>query len=124
MTPSEEMRDAATVILNAAEDGDAKGASPTRPEMSKAIVDLLAHTATQFDDEMRAEGAECTIQCVYFDCDHKKDWWHVGAKAVDPGCGRHVGAPVDGKTCTCFDKLLALARAINRSATDDVAKES
>ena len=74
-----------------------------------ALADLMAAEATRYDDEITRDRPECPACDSFPGCHHPEEDYHDGGQR-GAGCDRVFNS--DDDRCTCFDKALAVARAL------------
>jgi hypothetical protein len=101
--PADELRAAATKLAD-----PACGLPKT---LADSLRDLVEESATRWATEMVRDRAECPSCDSSTGCGHPEQDFHDGSNDR-AGCERPVDGP-DGTRCDCFDRALAVARAVN-----------
>lgn len=101
-SPADELRAAATMLADPA-------CGLPKP-LADSLRDLVDESANRWDTEIVRDLPECP-SCGDGCGGHAEQDFHDGSNDR-AGCERPVDGP-DGERCDCFDKALAVARALN-----------
>lgn len=105
-TPADEMREAAARLR----------ANPERP-VDAPLADWLEMTVAAYADDVYGDEVGCNPGASHGDCDD--DCPGHEPVAMCDRCGHQVApaSPAQGSPCRCWDAPVAVARALNGSAS-------